>query len=402
MAVNHRKISRYVLAVFLLALPVILLYNSVRSFRELNETKSVYLRNHAATLAARLENLDPGQLGGDPFDLLSAEEPALVDLKIYDSPAQNPGDPILGSLWRGEALFHMGTIDQDGDRIFRVYTPFHVDGQLHIARIDLAADAADFLVAHTRRNVMLSVAASVAMILFTAYFLWSEHRAARFQRRQLELEHLAHLGEMSAVLAHEIRNPLGTIKGFVQLALEQAGDEIRGLLLPVLEETGRLEKLVKDLLLYGRPRTPDIRPASWRELSEQLRAHAVEAIGTRPIRFTTDGSLTELKTDPDLLSQILLNLILNSIDAVAGEPAGEVSLGAGEEPGRWFVTVEDNGPGIPEEVRDKLFEPFLTTKSNGTGLGLSIAKKLTETLGGQIKIQPRVPRGTRAELAFMK
>jgi len=392
---------RYAAAVVMLALPVVLLLSSIRTLGELEETKTIYLRNRAATLAARLENLRPEELNEDLLDRLADEEPALVDLRIYGSPEQVARDPVALQIWDGQALFHTAIIQRDGEHIFRIYTPFHVALKLHVARIDLAADAADFLVIHARHHLLLSFIASVALMLFTAYFLWSERRAVRLGRRQLELEHLAHLGEMSAVLAHEIRNPLGTIKGFVQLAREKASDALRPLLDPVLEETARLEKLVNDLLAYGRPRTPELRRVRWEELAAELEAHAAEAIGDRPIRFRREGEAGEIETDPDLLRQILLNLIRNSIEALNGAPAGEVILGIRPvRGGRVAIVVEDDGPGLPEKVRDRLFEPFATTKSNGTGLGLPIARKLTLALGGRIEIRARSPRGTRAELLF--
>lgn len=396
-----QQMGRYAAAAAMLALPVFLLLSSVRMLGELEETRNVYLRNRAATIAARLENLHPAQLGEDLFGLIAAEEPALADLVVYDSPGHSPENDVVRKLWRGEILFQSEQFTRDGEKIFRIYTPFHLGQSLRIARIDLASDAADFLVAHSRHHLLLSLLASLALVLFTVYFLWSERRAAALARRQLELEHLAHLGQMSAVLAHEIRNPLGAIKGFVQLALETAGRGVRTLLGPVLDETARLEKLVNDLLLYGRPRVPEIRSVDWREIAGQLEAHAAGAIGARPIHFRAEGPTAEIRTDPELLVHVLLNLVRNSIEALHDESGGEVHLQLSAQLNRGYsIAVEDNGPGIPENVRARLFEPFLTTKSNGTGLGLSIARKLTNALGGRLEIRAREPRGTRAELVF--
>jgi len=400
---NFQAAIRWLVAVAMLALPVVLLLSSVRSLGELRETKSVYLRNRAATIAARLENLHPEQLADDPLTVLGDEEPALVDLVIYDSEAADPDDEVLRSLWRGEALFHTATLKLDGEEIYRAYVPFHAAGKVRIARIDLSVEAADYLVEHGRYHMVLSLMASLALVAFTLYFLWSERRAMELGRRQLALEHLARLGKMSAVLAHEIRNPLGTIKGFVQLAREQAGDGVARLLEPVLEETARLEKLVADLLAYGRPRTPEIRRLEWPRLAEQLEAHARETIGERPVRFDLRSELETLETDPELLLQVLLNLVRNSIEAVAEQADGEVVLTASRRNGNGIrIVVEDNGPGLPPEVRRKLFEPFTTTKVNGTGLGLSISRKLAEALGGTLRLADREPRGVRAELYFKK
>jgi len=392
--------ARWVVAAVLLVLPVVLLLSSLRSLQELSETKAVYLRNRTADLTARLENLTPEQLDGDLFNLLAAEEPALVDLRIYRSVADDTQDQSLAALWQGKALFHTEIRSGDAGEIFRAYIPFHREGDLRIARIDLAADSAEFLVEHTRHHLALSILASAALVAFAGYFVWVERRASRMQRRQLEMEHLAQLGEMSAVLAHEIRNPLGTIKGFVQLTLENAEASVAGLLNPVLEEVARLERLVSDLLLYGRPRKPEIRPCSWSELAARVGRHAQEQIGDRPIQYSAKGDLEHLATDPEILEQVLLNLTRNAIEAVDGQSGRTWVIANRLEDGTARITVEDNGPGLPAEVRSKLFEPFTTTKSNGTGLGLSIARKLTETLGGRIEIRPGVPTGTCAELKF--
>ena len=396
-----QDVSRYAVVLAMLALPIVLLISSVRTFRELDETKRAHLRSRAATIAVRLENLEPGQLGGDIMDLLSVEEPALAELRIYDSPGREPDDPILTSIRSGQTLYHTEEVSVDEEEFFRAYIPFHTAQGLSIARIDLAAEAADYLVVNTRRNVLLSFIASLVLVLFTIYFIWSERRAMQLQRRHLELEHLARLGKMSAVLAHEIRNPLGAIKGFVQLALEKADQSVDALLSPVLTETNRLEKLVGDLLMYGRPRKPETRQVAWQQLGSRLDTHAAEAIGERRIQFVRAGSLAHLETDPDMLVQVLLNLIRNSVEALGDAARGEVRLTAARlSDGELSISVEDNGPGVAEDAQGKLFEPFFTTKSNGTGLGLPIARKLTAALGGRLEIRPLAPQGTRAELIF--
>jgi signal transduction histidine kinase len=403
MRTNIQGRMRWIVAAVMLALPLVLLLSSVRSLGELDNTRSLYLRNRAATIAARLENLPLDDTDDNLAEMLYAEEPALVDLRIYRSPEEEPGNSNLQSLWRGEALFQIGLAEVDGEQVYRAYIPFHLGLALRIARVDLAVDSADFLVEHTRHHIVLSLLASLALVGFTVYFLWSERRAVEFQRRRLELEHLANLGKMSAVLAHEIRNPLGTIKGFVQLSMEKAQDAVRGLLTPVLEETARLEKLVNDLLLYGRPREPEPQPTEWAVLAGRLETHAREAIGNGTTQFHTTGDLVRLDTDPEMLFQVLLNLVRNSVEAVAEIQDGEVTLSA-QRTGRSGVSirVEDNGPGLPPEIRDRLFEPFTTTKSNGTGLGLSIARKLTSALGGRLEISPGPDRGLTAKLVFEK
>ena len=394
------NLSRYAVALVMLALPVGLLVNSVETFRELDKTQAVYLRNRVATIAAHLENADPRRPVSALMADLSVEEPALIDLAVYSGPDSDPDNLTLAAIWSGQVLFHTEQVNRGGEAVFRAWIPFHWPEGLRVAQISLAAEAGEFLVAHTRQNTVLSLAASLALVLFTIYFLWSEHRAARLERRHIELEHLARLGEMSAVLAHEIRNPLGAIKGFVQLAREKTDPESASLLQPVLQETDRLEGLVNDLLLYGRPREPRIQNTQWADIADHLRSLSLEYIRRRPITFIDESSVTEFKSDPDLLNQILINLVHNSIEALGDEAQGVVKLTARRLSSGVEVTVEDDGPGIPELARPSLFEPFFTTKSSGTGLGLPIARKLASALGGSLEVHPAHPRGTRAQLTL--
>lgn len=334
--------------------------------------RGVYLRNRAGAVAARLEN-------GDAPAVLLEGEPGLVAIEFFD-----PGthSPILDSLWEGRSLFEIENVTERGRRLFRAWVPFHFEGEVRIARIDLDANAGDFLLEHARHNVLVAGLSGAALVALSWYAVWSARRAAR-------LQHLANLGTMAAVLAHEIRNPLGTIKGFVQLAAEAGA--VRDLLEPALEETGRLERLVSDLLLYARPPAPALRDVLWDDFTRALPRGPQVSIDERPWR---------IRTDPDLLRQAVLNLIRNATEAVAGQPDGRVRVEAVPRSGGWALTVEDNGPGLPDSVRARLFEPFLTTKAAGTGLGLPITRNLVEALGGRLALRNALPRGTRAEILF--
>jgi signal transduction histidine kinase len=383
-----------------LALPLALLTSAVVTFRELHTMQRVYLRDRAATIAGRLETLLPERLA-EALETLAAEEPGLVDIQVFAAHEETPERPLMDPIWRGQQLYQTREVDLNGEKVFRAYLPFHAGSELRIARIDLAASAADFLVTHARHNVLVASLSGLVLLLLSAYALWAARRTARLQRRQLELEHLARLGELSAALAHEIRNPLGTIKGFAQLAAERADQAMLALLEPVLGEVRRLERLVTDLLLYGRPSEPAWRLTEWAVLCAGLEAYAREAIGARPIRFSCRAEPWRMRTDPDLLKQVLVNLIRNSVEALEGSEDGEVRLGAVRGPaGGLLISVEDNGPGLPQPVRARLFQPFLTTKATGTGLGLSIARQLASALGGQLNLLPVDPHGARAELLF--
>jgi two-component system sensor histidine kinase HydH len=347
-----------------MALPLLMLTNALLMFRELEQARGAFLRNTAAELAARLEHIPPGQL--------LEEEPAILDLKTY-GPDDGAAEPRIRPILDGQQLFILENPTQNS---FRAWVPYHADGITRIARLDLNPAAADFLTARPRQNLFLAVAASLVLAALLLYVQMA-------QRRQAELTRLAELGQMSAVLAHEIRNPLGALKGFLQLAHELSSGDAKLWLDESIEQTSRLERLVRDLLLYAR--TPQVKPqpVRWREMEHRLRPH-VPGVEFPSSDFSWN-------TDPDLLEQVLLNLLRN-----AREAGTEVRIEA--EPGR--IRIFDNGPGLPPEVRAKLFQPFCTTKAQGTGLGLAIARNLTSALGGRLSLRDHTPSGTCAEIQW--
>jgi len=132
-----------------------------------------------------------------------------------------------------------------------------------------------------------------------------------------------------------------------------------------------------------------------------LTAYAQQAIGARPIEFSSQSDIATLTTDGDLLKQALLNLIRNSVEAIPDGRSGTVRLRVVAKPEKGVtISVEDDGPGLPEPVRAKLFSPFVTTKAAGSGLGLPISKKIAESLGGTLRVSGVAPQGTRAELCL--
>jgi two-component system, NtrC family, sensor histidine kinase HydH len=378
---------RAILPLAVAALPAVLLLSSVRTLREIDEQRSVYLRHRVALVAARLES------GPTPAEL--SDEPDLVDLQVIRR--GGPGDdPALAPIWEGHELFRTEMVRLAVGEVFRAYVPFHSGGAMQMARIDLAGSAADFLSVHARHNVIISSVAGVVLAALSFVAIWAVRKAERMRLHELEIEHLAHIGKMAAVLAHEIRNPLGTVKGFVQLAGESGDGRTRDLLAPALEEVRRLESLVNDLLAYGRPPSPQSRPVEWREVAGVLRGHADALAGSRPVRISVADAALEFPTDPALLGQALLNLLRNGVEAVAG--GGEVYIEAREEHGELVVSVADNGPGISEEALAKLYEPFFTTKAFGTGLGLAITKRLVASLGGRLSVGRGPAGGTVAAI----
>lgn len=369
---------------FAVALPVWLLWSSWSAYRMQERQRETYLRSRLGALAARLETFRNVETES-AFEILSAEEPGLVGLQIRDEPAAGDG---LEALWEGRQLFLLEEAELEGRRILRGSIPFHCGGRLCVARIELSAEAAEFLMTPARRNLAASAAAAAALALLSA-LAWRAHAARqRALLRQAEMEHLASIGRMSSVLAHEIRNPLGTIKGFAQLIEESAAEGQKRLAAPIVSETARLERLVNDLLAYGRPREPQMRRARLQPLVEQaVEEHKRAGFDSRiDWRVEPGGAGIEAETDPELLRQILDNLLRNAAEAAAGSAAAEVRVAVYVEQRRARIEVRDNGPGFSEEALRRAFEPFQTTKAMGTGLGLAICRRLARLLGGDVEV----------------
>ncbi len=222
-------------------------------------------------------------------------------------------------------------------------------------------------------------------------------RKNRMLRRR---ERLAALGGLAAGLAHEIRNPLGGIQMFASLLARDVADrpECLRLLDRITRGVRSLEKIVTDVLDFGRPAEPVPGPVRLdglvRETVDLSAARAAEA-GVRVEPGRIAGGV-ELVTDGALLQRALLNLLLNGIDAAASGPAqpgrGFVKVQARVSGGLAVLAVRDNGPGIPPELAEEVFNPFFTTKDHGTGLGLAIVHQIAESLGGGVRAGTH-PRG---------
>lgn len=213
-------------------------------------------------------------------------------------------------------------------------------------------------------------------------------------RRQGEERRLAALGAMSAGLAHEIRNPLAGVKGAAQVLQDEPLDGVgREMLDVVLQETDRLERVVSEFLEFARPNRPDPGAvdlgAIARRVARLVDAGLPDDAPTVALELAPDVSA---RADADQISQVLLNLVRNALDAVGDD--GTVTIRTEAVGARVRVMVEDDGPGIPPDVLDHLYTPFFTTKSFGTGLGLPICKRIVDVHGGTLAVRTAPGEGT--------
>jgi signal transduction histidine kinase len=210
-------------------------------------------------------------------------------------------------------------------------------------------------------------------------------------------EHLATLGELAAGLAHEIRNPLAGIAGVVDLMGKElpADSRSRTVLADVQNEILHIQNILNDLLSYARPRPPAFHPADLNVTIEQAVTLAQQQVRTRPVKvlFTPNPSLPPVAHDPALIQQVVLNLVLNGIQAIPSE--GIVDVTIAREDDHALITVKDNGRGISPESLPKIFRPFFTTRKEGTGLGLSLANGIVQSHGGNIEARSTLGQGTQ-------
>lgn len=292
-----------------------------------------------------------------------------------------PGPPMDGRGQRmrgggggeGGGPFDLAAV---GDRI-RTYT-FAPRRMLLV--LEFEPVVATRLVARSLRSLILGIVGAAVLSLAALVFWRMSQRYEAAERRMEQQRRLSILGEMSAVLAHEIRNPLASLKGNAQLLAERLngdGAEARRARRVVAEAT-RLEALTTDLLDFARSGPLDLRPtdpvAMVREAAEEVGAvvaiEAVDPPATWPL-------------DPLRFRQVLVNLLRNADQAVSdGAPAVASITRDGEA---LVVKVRDFGPGLPADDAERVFDPFFTTRTQGTGLGLSVARRVVEMHGGVIE-----------------
>jgi signal transduction histidine kinase len=213
---------------------------------------------------------------------------------------------------------------------------------------------------------------------------------AQAQKELIDRERLAALGELSASIAHEVRNPLGVIfnsVGSLKRLLKPEGDV--ALLLDIIgEEAERLNDMVGALLDYSRPVRPALQPLPLRPLLDEALAAARQQAGptAEQVKVQVDvaAEIGTVRADGRLLRQALINLFLNAYQAM---PRGGTLDVRAAHAGDWVeIAIRDSGPGIPPDAREKVFKPFFTTKATGTGLGLAVVRRIIEGHGGSIAL----------------
>jgi signal transduction histidine kinase len=248
----------------------------------------------------------------------------------------------------------------------------------------LALDAASSLTTDAR-SVLEILADQIAIAVDDSRLVGEN---VRLERELAQRERLASLGRMAATVAHEIKNPLSAIKSIAQVMREddKLRDEYGRDLTLIVGETDRLNQSVTQLLSFARRESPPEQPLSVDEL-----LHSVVDLFQASAREQGIGLDHEIKTDVQLtgkcvsaLRDALSNLLLNALQASTS--GGRVTLLAAVENGALLISVQDSGPGVPDGLRERIWEPFFTTRQRGTGLGLAIVRKRVQEVGGSASL----------------
>ncbi|HEY7585934.1 MAG TPA: ATP-binding protein, partial [Candidatus Deferrimicrobiaceae bacterium] len=233
------------------------------------------------------------------------------------------------------------------------------------------------------------------------------------QNRELEekvreTQYLTQLGRLSSGVAHEIRNPLN----FIALAIDhldalsagggtpEAAKEKAQIIGRIKEEIQRLNELVINFITYGRPQDPSLAPVQIPEIVESVLRMADGRLRTQGIKCRREFRASPpVQADPDMIRRAVMNIVGNAIDAMP--EGGELHISAGPRDGGGYeLVVGDTGVGISEENRDRIFEPYFTSKPSGLGLGLVLTRKIMEAHGGEIMVDSHPGKGTRIRVVL--
>jgi signal transduction histidine kinase len=224
----------------------------------------------------------------------------------------------------------------------------------------------------------------------------------RLEEKLRRAEHLSAIGEMTAGVSHEIRNPLGIIKSSAQLMKKKMArlDPTTNIPDIIVEESTRLDHIITDFLDFARPKTADLHLCAVEDIIEKNLVFLASQIQENNVRVVKDfqNHLPLIMGDPAMLYQAFLNIMLNAFQAMDGD--GTITISTRMKEGQVCISVTDTGQGIDEDILKKIWTPFFTTKETGTGLGLGIIKNIIEAHRGSIQITAVPPQGTRVMITL--
>ena len=235
------------------------------------------------------------------------------------------------------------------------------------------------------------------IIIFSTIIVLSLRQLLEIESKLQEQERMAQLGQMAAMVAHEIRNPLSIIKGSADVLQKKYVSEKEELFSFIPEEIDRLNRLVNDFLQFARKRQLHLKMLN---PNQQIQS-TISQIKDINIKMDLAENCPEIKLDPDAFKQIILNIVDNSTKALYEN--GQIQIKTeiqNSRPYKFVLTIKDNGKGMSSDTLKEIFKPFYSTRSSGSGLGMTITKQLVEGMNGKIDIRSNLNEGTTVSLEF--
>ena len=332
-------------------------------------------------------------------------------------------DHLMFSLNNDQQITHTYKDPQSGKIIFEIIEPLeplkeHVRGiTIGAVRLGLFLDKARSQISFTRKShfynlsifmvtaLIIGIIAFYILIARNSYMIINsalkeaEEKNRAIMEKMRQAERLSALGEFSAGIAHEIRNPLTSIKTFTQLLPAEYEDPNfrKEFIDSVTREVNRINKIVNDLLDYARPRKDNRLATDVLKLVDETIASLKPIFDEHHIIIKKRyNQKPQIHIDPEQVRQVLVNLMVNAVEAM---PAGGSITCTIEEIGKEVsIEIADTGKGMSEETVKQIFTPFFTTKEGGTGLGLSIVQRIVNEQGGRIEVASRKDQGTQFKL----
>jgi two-component system sensor histidine kinase HydH len=224
------------------------------------------------------------------------------------------------------------------------------------------------------------------------------------EKKYYESQKLAAIGQLSAGIAHEVRNPLSSIKMSLQILekrMQPEGNDLKRFKI-AQREVEHLEKLVSDVLIYAKPSNPNKEPADLKLIIERALEMVEKSLTDKDIdvQKVLPEEMEVVFIDPTMVKQALINIFQNAVDAM--EPKGKLAISLKDNDDSFILDIADSGCGIDEEDLPHLFNPFFTKKNYGTGLGLTQVKKIIDQHDGEIEIKSKKGEGTRFIITLPK
>jgi two-component system sensor histidine kinase HydH len=401
------KTTRLILAIPL-CFTVLVIWFAWSAFRTAPPLAAENLRGAGLSIAAAIEQLTRADSSFRSLSHYSTPDVAyfaLIDqhniirfhtnsgLIDQPSPAIDQKFLLNGISERREQL---GT----GEEVYLLRTRISSKSDEYLLVLALHTYRADQVIRRAQTGVSVVAALTAALWGLTLFAVLMLRREERHHREMQRREELARLGELGAVMAHEIRNPLAGIKGYAQLTETTDNLELaRSYAGKIVTQSLRMEALVDDLLSFAREECGEKRPTDLAVLvhdSVALIRQEAESAGV--VIIHAPHPEMKMLANPDRIIQLLLNLFKNGLQAMPD--GGELRIELKDAKTTAIVTIADTGVGIPSENIPHIFDPFWTSKTRGTGLGLALCRKVAQEHGGRLALESTVGVGTTVTITL--